>query len=657
MSLSTSFPDQKDDDEAGLTFCRDDDGIMDNNEWVTLVGNGDWVIKKMWIYYDDWKYTDKVRLYIYGKFAEGLDPNSYSHEIFIDGQSVIKFRSSDNFNRDAFMWTFFEIDKEYLTPNSCVEIKIEKIIGNGWEHLLIGYDDSFDLPAGNPNTFQDFGRSWTDNQAGQNDPWNHFNGELMMYLEFAKIDESKSIKHDGQPGQFSVEIQEKRNPPSDFADALGLWIDWSSFSVAEFNSIYKVRLYIYAKATGNIDTSVENMEIWVNDYAGDDGRVITFNPAEHFNDHKWYWGYFEIYNCEDKWNWLFKGLNVIYIVDTDTDTSKNNLQVATEIVGDSDDCWWYFWDETLQPPDYNGVWGLPSNPANNKNIMFKVEVYESQSTNEINGQNLYEIGIIAQDEYLILTPQLDMSCIDNLKTDFTSNNYECLFDLRGKDICQWSIYGERRSRYDIGGDLADIIFIYSYGEQELIKLYYDEWYYYLDRDRIDDNHFNDDMTDFQSKNLDYCTEAEGNDESEIDKYLVETQGSDGLDFDCEWIFFFADEVLQGHGQPHAGNNDFQTLLWHGVHAIFGFYGDIDETSASFKIMVEDLFSYWWGGPGDPSEKVIDGFIQSCTANNIQDFIYYYHASNADDFLWGAPGSGKVTPDVLRRDDIAYDKYV
>ena len=338
-SNCSALPFQRDEDEAGLTYCRDDDGTEEGS--YVLDSNPDWIKKKLWVYYDDYYNCDEIRLYVYGKLSEQRDTNNpWSHKIIIDGEDRILFRASDHFNRHAFIWTYFVIDKEYIFPNSCVEVKIgEKTNAVGKEHLAIGIDRTFSLLQDtNPNPPQDFQRSWTDQSVVQDslEPWKEFEGEFMVYFEFVSIS-PLSLGHMGMANGF-IPIEEDIDG---FGDSCGIEFDWTSLTTNEYNRIYKVRLIINGRASGNTDLNVpKNIEIRVNDAQGINGHVITFNPYERFNDNEFYRSAFEIHNVHDKSNWLVPGMNRVQIYETDNDPAKNNLDIATQ-EGDSQDTWWY----------------------------------------------------------------------------------------------------------------------------------------------------------------------------------------------------------------------------------------------------------------------------------------------------------------------------
>jgi hypothetical protein len=637
-----SIPDQKDDDEAGITYSRDDDNEI--NGFENVASNLDIVTKKLWVYYDDYWESDEIRLYIYGKLYETKDSNlQFSHKIIIDGQLAVTFLASDNYNFQQFIWTYFVIDKSFIYPNSCVQIMITDSTDASKENLIIGVDTTFTVPGSNPDpdNFMDYDRSWTDSEY-----WDDFDGELMIYFEFVSLDETWSDGHTGQPSPFfDIYLRKDRALGGGiYADICGFEFDWSGMTANYFDTVYKVRLQIYGRACGSINPADDNIEIWVNDYLGVNGQVIEFNPYDCFSENDWYWAGFEIYNVEDRDDWLTNDVNQIYIAETDNDINNNNLRIATTVVGDDDDSWWYFYDE--DDDEYKGAgppdWGDPEATANDMNIMFYIEVFKSNPQNERHSSKMYEVGIIN-----VLWPMWSYMLEDRgiydpggLKEDFEDNGWYWLFDTGDHDSTQWRFYGERRSKYDIGGDLADLTIFNGHGLREEAVLQYtmSAW------GEFDKRHYNEDRMDFASHHMDTCTEAEGNDES-----LYENIGSDGLDFDCDWMIFYACLVLKGHNSPTSADNDFLTLLWHGLHGVFGFTTDTGDDEMNDA--QADFFDYAW----DTDYTIYEAFEESCEDNMLNDWAYYYHTSNADDVLWGDPDVNEgVTPDVLIKTDIDFE---
>jgi len=650
--LTTTFPltgavqDQRDDDECGITYSRDDDG-SNGGFCVDLISPGDWCIKKLWVYYDDYYYSDEIRLYIYGKMIEQRDTNVlWSHKIYIDGVQAKQFRASSYFNSDTFIWTYFVIDKSFINPNTCVEVRILKnpLVPAGKEALQIGKDCSFVISSTNPDPYQDYGRSWTNLDTGQ-DPWNDFDGEIMVYFEFVDIDNNKCSGHQSTAGTFVIKLEEERAAPNDDADSCGIELDWSGMTVQEFDSIYKTRIFIRGMAKGQANVALDNIQLTVN------GNSISFNPYKTFNSHEYGWVGFEIFNMDDKALWLVRGINSISLHDTDDNNNRNNLWISTEDQ-DSDDSWWYYYDEGSS--QYLGEHEDPSDNDNDKDIQYYVEVYKARTGNEKGSTNFYELGMIIMEDPAYYVP-LQHDGIDAMKTDFENGNYETFFDLRDLDPTMWSIYGERRSKYDEGGDLVDILVYYGHGAPEVFQLYYDYLYYDL-------GYSNGGRINFNSIDRSLCTPAEGNDEGLTDKYMYEDRGSDGFDLDTEWILLYSCSVLAGHvnkedpgthGCTNA-NNDFLTLLYHGLHFIFGFTEDILQSSANDA--AAEFFDECWGDVGIPAKSVRTAWEDSCENNNLFTWAYYYHTSNQNDFLWGVDDPGRVTPDVNDKSDIAFEFY-
>ena len=652
ISPVLGMPSQKDDDESGITYCRDDDDDM--NGQVSIDTSSDFCQKMLWVHYDDYTRSDEVRLYIYGKWS-GTVSNSvtWSHRIKVNGEEATTFKTHLHFNNNAFIWSYFVIPKNVIISGACNWVYIgDKNTPTNAEDLDIGVDTSFSLPSTNPDSFQDVQRSWTDDeeQISGSFPWREFDGELMIYFEFVSIDEDQSFGHDSSCG-WPVEIEEYKDWDG---DSCGIQIDWTTKSQNDFDSIYKVRLYLYGHSSGSALMSANGIRISVN------GNSIDINPNNHFPVFFSKWSGFEIYNMDDKLNWLTRGGNEIKIYATDFDNQKNNLVLLTQNT-DSDDTWYHFWDEDLgDDGEWVGAYNDPDDPANSKDILFRIEVYESRSTNDIGGTGLTEYGIIDMHSYYWYDDELDTTGITGIKTDLDNIGYSKTFDVSGPFATQWLVFGEKRSKYDVGGDLVDLLIFYGLGDQESIRLYYNDIDSALDdpvydkRREYDREHTNDDQLDFSSSHLDSCTEAEGNEAEPWGPYQGKDVGSDGFDYDCEWVFFFSDNTLKGHDTDKTGDNDFQTLLYHGLHAVYGFTGDFDEWEwDALQTVMCTVIDLCWGTEDYPM-TIMDAFRTACEDVDIYEWACYYHSENDDDYLWGVSGSERiVTQDEIGRDDIMF----
>ncbi len=415
-------------------------------------------------------------------------------------------------------------------------------------------------------------------------------------------------------------------------------------------------MYLFGISRGLPSTTVNNIELRINDADGSAGRVIEFNSFKRFNKYEWTWSCFEITNVGEKADWLIHGVNYIDIYDTDTLGLFNNLGIATtkftgsEIL-DRQDSWWYFWDEDKNPEEFTGEWREPQNAECDENIIFVLEVYKARKYNERGNSKLYELGMgtphITEEDY-----EWDQSGVNDLYNDFTSNGYESLFFAKDEYFTQWRFYGERRSKFDLGGDLADILIYNGDGEREIATLPYFYCGLYSDIGEVY-NHRNEDLLDFTSRDV-TCSEAEGNDDHPSNIYYIENVGSDGFDFDTEWLILFYCSCLKSHDITKK-DNSFQTLLWHGMHAVFGFINVIYEEYEVIPAM-KDFFEHCWGDEITDPKTIYDAFREICTDYTMPGY-YYYHTSNDDDYIWGVDGENrKVTEDVIIRTDIDRKKY-
>ena len=649
----TALVNQKDDDECGMTLCRDADDSREED--YKLDDPNDCIYKKIWVYYDDYWFADKVRLYIYGRLSGSRDVSyARSHVIAFDSGYQYQFRASDYFNTYNYQWVVFEINKMHITPNSCIEIALWKActVPKGTEELYVGVDKDFEILNTDPTEYQDYDRSWSLDETGST-PWKDFHGEFMIYLEFADVNEDLSSGHTLDEYEWAVQLEETRSSPYQDADSCGIWLDWSGFTQSEFDSIYRVRIYFYGIAKGTNRPQYDNIQLKVN------GNTISFNPFKHFSSNVLCWAGFDIYDPDDKNDWLVRDVNYFSLRDTDTEQDQNNLWITTQDT-DSDDSWYYFYDETVNDGEYFGCYNDPESDYCEYDIQYYIEVYKSRDRNELDGSAMYEYSIINMDEYYWDDEPLPSWGVAYMKNDLNTFGYaelfECSSDL--EIASQWSIYGERRSKYDIGGDLADIVIYYGKGQQELLRLYLNELDAPEDQSDVppkpnrlyDEEHQNDDRLDFGSTNIDECTEAEGNDDGPWDRYAYENVGSDGFDYDCEWLFLLADSVLEGHDSSTTKDNDFQTLLFHGLHAIFGFHDEVDEISLQLALAL--LIGYCIGDYGDP-KTIIEAYDHVLTLKGITTGCVYYHEANYEDYLWGVRSDG-VSSDVLSKEDIAVE---
>ena len=364
-------------------------------------------------------------------------------------------------------------------------------------------------------------------------------------------------------------------------------------------------------------------------------------------------------------------MNYIDIVDTDNIRGQNDLRITLQEV-DSGDCWWYYYYDDLIPPRYWGDYRKPDHMDCSMDLQIYIEVYESVGLNIFGGQELYECGVCAV-EYSYC-PGLSVSDqgVWDLRFDLVSNGYQGLFYFTDDKVTQWHVYGERRSLYDVGGDMVDFMMVSSHGYRGKCKFYYggrtlpgepvdlDDGTHLL----WDEEHYNGDRIDFQATTT--CTEAEGNDEivdASQSRYIIEGIGSDGFDLDTEWLFLFPCSVLMGYDTPETDDSNIQTLLWHGMHGVFGNILPIYETHDNS--VQSCFFEYCWGLPvGDdpalPPMTVYEAWDHAYRKTGLLGTgAYYYHLSNAEDYLWGCPSwdpvtrSGGVTSDVLARDDIRF----
>ena len=638
FDTAEAIPPDYDMDNAGNHVVRDDDGTR---EATVTQYQGDEIYKRLWVYHNNIEDADRIHLWIYGRLHEG-SASATSHEVYINDVQVMSFSAKKNFVPGEWRWRSFNLEKDDLVVGACNEILIRSKQGVS-TILDIGVDTDFRRVNDGLGVCHDFDRSyWYDAAPVPTMHWpNQFSGEFMIHLEFIAV-------HEGWSGGFQTQttvnkvLQHTSDPPpaSDW-DSAGIIIDWTGMDQATFERIYKARLWVYCKPDGLINyndddafgISVNGVDQWY------------FNPWKELPHGSFSWLITTIFDISgtnmDNLDYGANGFNKINIFSFDHDDVNNNLQIAH--LSDTDNglnfpsTWWYI--KTGSDPDtYDGDFEDPGDCTGE--LVIYVEVFLSDLMKDPNSE-VFRYGSSA----VIDNRDGDfngysMTAPNALKADFDGHGtYQYNFLIAGDEVRQFTIYGEQRAPSESEvGDCSDIYFHYGPGDPDrpnnpgTITLYEGrkvnlQW---LFGDAA--YHNNDDRHDFTSAGV-TLTEAEGNDFSVSE----EDDGSNGFNFDLEWLFIFSPGVFNS-----GANSWYQTLLWHGAHGVYGFD---DVTPQELEDIMEDFYEL-----GLNVSTVNTAFRNMCNWNDVAG-KYFYNTDNPNDWMWGKDQIAFI--DSLDRDNIDF----
>jgi hypothetical protein len=116
----------------------------------------------------------------------------------------------------------------------------------------------------------------------------------------------------------------------------------------------------------------------------------------------------------------------------------------------------------------------------------------------------------------------------------------------------------------------------------------------------------------------------------------EDDGSDGFEFDLEWIFIFSPEIFYD-----GSNSYYQTLLWHGAHGVYGFNV---VTVSDLDTLIEIFYTYL------QTYYVVEAWEEMCDYYNVEG-RYFYNSDTLGEYIWGKKQPSMQ--DSLDRSKIVY----
>jgi hypothetical protein len=614
-------------DNAGNHIVRDDDGTR---EHLITQYQGDEIYKRLWVYYNNIEDVDLIQLWIYAKLYESA-PTGPTHELYINNILVKTFAARDHFVPGQWRWAALTLSYTDLAVGACNEICIRSIAAT----VIIDYgvDQTFQRVDELQNNIHDFDRSyWYDDMPVPTFTLpTQFDGEFMIYLEFVAVYEEWSMGYKTENAAESKILKYAKAGGSDW-DSAGFELDWTGMDQQTFNDIYKVRFWVYCKPDGVVNLADNQaLKLMVNG-----NEIYTFNPWKEIPWGEYSWKIFTIHDIADGFNRYLgygagNGLNHIDIHANNANPNDNYLKIAKyHSTIDNQYTWWYI--KTGSNPDtFDGEYQAPG--SCNGDLAMRVEVFLSDSLKDSTAK-LFRFGSSA----IINNRDLDFNGYSMNGPNFAKNSFDAdqAYDNNylqsGPNVRQWTIYGEQRSYSESSvGDCTDIYFHYGPGKTGTLALFELEingGQWLIGQSTY---HNNDDRHDFTTTGV-TLTEAENNDFSTLE----EDDGSNGFNFDLEWIFIFSDHVLSD-----GKNSWYQTLLWHGGHALFGF-NDISQADLEdVMLMTSAKLS---------SEGVVSAFEAACDWYGVQG-RYFYNTNYPGEWMWGQGMSGHE--DTLDRTTFDY----
>jgi len=207
-------------------------------------------------------------------------------------------------------------------------------------------------------------------------------------------------------------------------------------------------------------------------------------------------------------------------------------------------------------------------------------------------------------------PDLDLDYATTLAYELVDQDWTPTQYLSEGDVLEGTFYQEFSSDYQTqSADSADFIFHAGHGDPQWIVL--------KDNDETNTHDPEDDVA--------FTYELYS---PSWNKWILESDYSeDGLDCDAEWVWYMCCDVMR----PMSGENKdnvFITLLYHGVHMLFGNDDPFneDQGEAIVERFIYNIFTQEY--------TIYDAWEDAYEYNNLHMGIVYYHSSNVNEYFWG-----------------------
>lgn len=572
---------------------------------VCLDYNDDIAVKKMWVGSDEKYQAGGIWLKLYGE-AGGLTYVGNSHKISINGVDRIWFNAHTYFSTEKFGWSTFFLNANWLNGSQWNKIRIyclnnPNYHNYSYESLYIGIDTTF--RANDPYPVVDFNRSsWSNSWTqGYPDPDStDCTGELM--LRFYPFHEHANKNDFANSREDAVYI----DCLDDFAQKT------ITLTEQDLSGVTRAQLFIWGYAWGDEERNNQNDGIQINNL-----QTIFFNAYDVFQKNCWQWGAIDIWVP----GLLVVGQNYFNFIDQRSTFDRENyaIGVDTDTIYNPPHSWWLYNDG--QEHQSNALSG---------ELMVALELYQSDHVEPY--KELYATGIEHYNGY----PNDDLTNDDMyvLESLFEDYGWTTVGNVTNENVREGCFYEEQYwSPYAPlnGSDVADFEYHTGHGGRGTITL----------------SNCGDNQIDPYDLNYNLVVNIADN------QYLLETDiSSDGLDKDTEWVWISACSLLRGYDSAASADSVWQTLLYHGLHYLFGYYddslpdGEQGETYSDWGVAI--YFCYYAFQLGYPvsSAYILANWVVSCDG-----WCYYYHTCNANDYLWGA--SAGPTPDCYEHDDIDF----
>lgn len=553
-------------------------------------------------------YNDHTHVYINicGK-AAGETWDAPSHAIYVvtvekGWQCIGSFNAHDWFSTSEFEWRKMEILPQYFsvfdgfygTSNTII---IEDITNSQtYENLYVGIDTF-------RPTFDDFERSYWDTTGNPTDNQYECNGELSIWLEF------QDVKYNIYNADPISETQAYIDDNQDYATK------YFDLTYANLQDVIAGEIYIYGHGFGgNYGHSYPPvaMFIAINDLQ------IFFNVEDVFGENnQWCWGAigFPVQGH------LFNGNNNVVMIHDDTEnTESQNLAIGIDTDTDDDESEWQY--------NYQGNWYGGWCPQYcTGELMIGMRLFHAYGAPTIS-----TFSTICCASYYYGNYNLSQGSTHWIRDDLLNRGWLCVLEKYNEDIYEGDFYLQ-----GCAND-ADFIYFHGHSESNCVKLYY-----YLPYN----NQANPmDQSAFRIR-YHYRSGVGYVDTLECD------WSADGLDKEPEWIFFDSCEIISGSSFPPSNNSQFQQLLYHGAHFLFGYWYEICESNPSYLLV--QYFNYFaFGNPqlGIQPHSVNDAYEMANNIDGVSPWAYYCHSGNYGEYLWGVDSGPNA--DSYEHDDLIFD---
>lgn len=634
----------------------------------------DEIFKMFFIGAKEYDNADYVHLWVYARaWGEPQETSvGHSHEIIIEngdhphnpppseprypgGAIAYTFYSFEKFDNPDYQWQRFQLQKSLFKKSSWNRVYIEDVdpvdVGSyhGWDvnNIQIGIDLTFG-PA------DDLDKSYW--YSGANPPTpdpKDCTGELMMALEF--VDKEKDTQYFpaiGQQWDNAVHNGEMTWIPIDDSNDNAYWYIY--LTSTEWTNTHYVRLFVYGYAWTSDPSSETNLKVDVN------GHTYNIYPMKDYNTcypiGAWSWVVIDrahLKTTSDPW----PNYNLFRFYDT-TSYTHTNLGIALFPNKDEDhSCWKY----NAGSGDVGHCdWELDQGELGVYLVLY------GDALADIWDRTIYtmELSNSRTQQIEPYDPALDYiwdgsTVLGNKLENEKSWDHDSLVqqDYRNGNIMQGKIYSEL---YDNQGDYCDIIVLSGHGEEST-------GWWILPQYSLPDDHSYDDVAFFKTLPEDY-SEAEYY-EFGYSNFAGADYGEDGFSFNTDWLFFFSCDILGNGNDQFYSDSAWRTLLFHGMHGVFGYFNDFVPRDEKYDDFISDFYDYLTNGGLQPANKIITAFKTCSEGTHLVQFeppnsyyngwAYFIHDNCVDDYIWDQ-GSVGNDPDMWQyekfehKNDISYD---